>query len=287
MEQYMKRFLNFLMIAVLAVVFVLPATACGEKISKLNITLAIYDVEDEKTENVTLSFDLYDNLAPDAVSAVKTWVKDGYYNGLVFYQQSKYINQSTSSQIMYGGYKLVDGVLTQNSQKLLESAEFEKNGTIGSNLTNVKGAIGLWRDWAGDSNYKNSGYGKTNSTLYIPTTSLTSTYDGYFCLLGKYSASNDLAIIEQIVELMANTDYYTKYTCYYEADEDGTLKLVDGNPVWKSMLTEDFDDATDLPVYKYASDATASATNPNTGYESYTVSILNADKLMVKSISVK
>jgi hypothetical protein len=86
---------------------------------------------------------------------------------------------------------------------------------------------------------------------------------------------------------MANTDYYTKYTCYYEANEDGTLKLVDGNPVWKSMLTEDFDDATDLPVYKYASDATASATNPNTGYESYTVSILNADKLMVKSISVK
>jgi len=283
----MKRFLNFLMIAVLAVVFVLPATACGEKISKLNITLAIYDVEEEKTEDVTLSFDLYDNLAPDAISAVKTWVKDGYYNGLVFYKQSKYINQSTDSQIMYGGYKLVDGALTKNSQKLLENAEFEKNGTIGSNLTNVKGAIGLWRDWAGDSNYKNSGYGKTNSTLYVPTTSLTSAYDGYFCLLGKYSTSNDLAIIEQIVELMSDDDHYTKYTCYYEANEDGSLKLVEGNPVWKAMLTEDFADATDLPVYKYESDGQASTTNPNTGYESYTISILNADKLTVKSISVK
>ena len=278
----MKRFLKLLMVAVLAVVFVLPLSACGEKITTLNVNVSIYNTEDEKVEEKTIKFDLYDNLASEAVSAVKSWVNEGYYNGLVLYKQSKYINKDTPSQIMYGGYKLADGKLVKNAQKILPDAEFEKNGTIGSNLSNVKGAIGLWRDWSGTSQgYKYSGFEQTNSTLYIPTTSLASTYDGYFCLLGKYSTSDDLAVIEQITTLLANEDYYTSYTCYYEANDDGSLKLVDGQPVWVSMLTEDYNDAKDdLSVY-------TAKDGEDKSFESYTVSVLKADKLTIKSIMVK
>ncbi len=277
----MKRFLRLLMVAVMVVAFVLPLSACGNKIVTLSLEVSVYNVEDEKVEDKTINFDLYANLAPDAVNAIKGWVNDGYYNGLVLYKQSKYINQSTSSQLMYGGYKLENGKLIKNAQKVLPDAEFEKNGTVGSDLSNVKGAIGLWRDWSGTSNgYRYSGFEQTNSTLYIPTTSLT-TYDGYFCLLGKYSTIDDLTVIEEIITLLANEDYYTSYTCYYEAEEDGSLKLENGNPVWKSMLTEDYSDVKDdLNVY-------SAKDGEDKSYELYTVSVINADKLTIKSIKVK
>ena len=277
----MKRFLRLLMVAVMVVAFVLPLSACGNKIVTLSLEVSVYNVEDEKVEDKTINFDLYANLAPDAVNAVKGWVNDGYYNGLVLYKQSKYITQSTSSQLMYGGYKLENGKLIKNAQKVLPDAEFEKNGTVGSDLSNVKGAIGLWRDWSGTSNgYRYSGFEQTNSTLYIPTTSLT-TYDGYFCLLGKYSTSDDLTVIEEIITLLVNEDYYTSYTCYYEAEDDGSLKLDNGNPVWKSMLTEDYSDVKDdLNVY-------SAKDGEDKSYELYTVSVINADKLTIKSIKVK
>ena len=56
-----------------------------------------------------------------------------------------------------------------------------------------------------------------------------------------------------------------------------------GNPVWNIVLSSAFDDVTN--AYDSGDDPSA-GTNPDTQYDSYTATVLNADKLAITDITV-
>ncbi len=282
----MKNFIKTFLVTALAVLFVMPFAACGEKIVKLKINLSVYNVEEEANEEVTLTFKLYEHLADVAVGKIKDLVKNDKYENLPFYVQSKYKNLTTSSQIMLGAYKLENGKLVQNEMPSIAEAEFLKNGTTGSNLSNDKGAIGLWRDWDGSKNYTESGYALTNATMFISTVGNTA-FNGNFCLIGHYEEGED--ILDNLVSLFASDTYYTSYTCYYQCNADGTLLLEDGKPVWVAVETDVFDEYSEdelETVYAIENDDTATKKNDYT-YEKYTVSVVKDNYLKINSITVK
>lgn len=282
----MKRTIKTFLAMALAVLFVMPFAACSEKIVKLKINLSVYNVTDKANEEVTLTFKLYEHLADVAVSKVEELVKGGTYNNLPFYVQNKYKNLTTSSQIMLGAYKLENGKLVQNEMPTISEAEFLKNGTMGSNLTNDKGAIGLWRDWDGSKSYTESGYSLTNATMFITTTANAS-FNGNFCLLGHYEEGAE--ILDNLVSLFGGDTYYTSYTCYYQCDADGKLAYENDKPIWVAVETDVFNEYSEDEldsVYAIENDSSKTKKNDYT-YEKYTVSVINSDYLKINSITVK
>ena len=284
----MNKIIKMILACVLAVAFVLPLTAC-EKITKLKIELSIYDTTEEEMQDVTLTFDLYAHLAETAVGEIKTNVKNGVYNDLVFYKQSKYNGTSISTQMMYGDYKIVDGKLVQNEMPMVSKDVETRQNTTGSNLTAERGAIGFWRVWDGTNSYSDSvDFEKSSATLFIPLSDINA-YNAYFSLLGKFASEDDMAIIDQMSTLFG-ADYNTEYTCYYLCDEDGRLVKENGEPVWKSVLTEDFEDFSEEQlenVYAVEKDPDAkNLTKQNKGFEKYTVTVIKTEYLKIKSISV-
>ena len=288
----MKKFLVKLFTLLVATVMVLSMSACGEKIVKLKFTLSVYDIEEQTMVEETLTYNMHQSLAETAVKEVKKLVEDGYFDNCVFYKQSKSNGVAVSTQLFFGGLNRVGTEITQNAPVAIPDAEFEKNGVTGSNLINDVGYIGLWRTWDTTKSYSTSGYGKTISTMYMPTASLSS-YNGNFCVFAKYASSDDLAIIENIIDLLATTDYVTEYTCYYSANDDGELidangevlefdestgMLVSGAPVWNIVSSASFEEDKPENIYN---------NEDYTQYNEYTISVLNADKLVIKDIIVK
>lgn len=275
-----------------ALLFATLATATGcSKIVKLQVEVVVYNTETKTTEEKTISFDMYEGLAPNAVAAVKQAIKDGKYSDCVLYEQSTSNGVSTSSQLMFGGLKKSGSTFERVQQTAVPNADFEKNGTTGSNLTNSLGYLGLWRTWDTTKSFTNNGFTNSTTQIYMPKSDLTS-YNGYFCIFAKYTSQDDLDVINDIISLFGSTDYYTEYTCYFEADRDGRLvKDADGNPVWNIMTTEEFDEATEnstVSVYSSADDPdNENSTKIDTQYDKYTVKIVNSDKLDIKSFQVK
>ena len=70
------------MVAVLAVVFVLPLSACGEKITTLNVNVSIYNTEDEKVEEPILLGDINGNNEIDSMDYVL--IKRAYFGTFKF-----------------------------------------------------------------------------------------------------------------------------------------------------------------------------------------------------------
>lgn len=283
----MKKIILKVITALIAVCMVLSMTGC-DKVVKLQITMSVYNVDDSVMEEKTLTYSMYENLAKTAVTAVKGLVADGYYNDSVFYKQSSYNGLSVSSQMFFGGLERKNGQITQTAPVAVPNAEFKNNGTEGSNLTNNEGYLGLWRNWDSKIGYKTNGFGNSYSTMYMPTSSLASSYDNYFCVFAKYAADADLELIQDIKGLLNNSDYTTEYTCFYEADEDGRLVTVNEAPVWVIMETEDFNETEEtLNVYAAENDPDQRGTNRDQSYERYTLTVLNADRLVIKSIKTK
>ncbi len=242
MKMFKKIFVN--MVAILLVcVSCLSLTACKADIKKMEITISVYNYEEESVgfEDVTLTVDLYRHLAKNTVDTIIGYAKEGYYDGSVFYKMSKY-----STQIMMGDIKVnTAGDVELKDVKPEIKGEFESAGTVGSNLTNVKGAIGLWRTWySWDNSYKNtdSSMGTGRATWYMPTEAISG-YNGYFCVFAKINL-NDEANSDALEKIIAATQKDTDtYTVYYTGDydssnADGSYGL-NGNCVLKSQFDKD------------------------------------------------
>lgn len=279
----MKKFIIGILTFALAALTLFTMTAC-DKIVKLEISLTVYNADKSTTEEKTVTFDMYENLADDAVNAVRDAVNGGAYADCVFYVQSTDRGTSVSDQLMFGGLKKSGGSYVKAEQAAVPSAEFEKNGVTGSNLKNLKGYLGLWRGWDSWKGYATSGFERSTATMYMPTVESISGYDGNFCVFAKYSTEDDLAVIDSVISLLGNADNYDQYTCYYTANADGSLKTVDGNPVWNIVLTENFDDVDD--AYSSEDDST-NADPQDKQYDQYTVKILKEGKLKVNKIEIK
>lgn len=277
----MKKFFIAFLTLIVATVSAFSFTAC-EKIGKLEFVISVYDVDEAKMVDKTLTYNLHYSLAPNATAKIKELVKDGYFNDCVFYKQSTSNGISTSSQLFFGGLKWENGEITQNDPVAIADADFANNGTYGSNLTNSVGYIGLWRTWNVKQSYSTSGFQNSYSTMYMPTSSIGS-YDDYFCVFAKYSTSDDLALIQSIANLLGTDDYVTEYVCYYTADDELKFNkdigaLESGTPVWNITTSELYNEAKPDGVYQ---------NDDYTQYNEYTVTVLNADKLVIKEIKVK
>ncbi len=280
----MKKVIIGILTFVLAFATLFTMTAC-DKIVKLEISLSVYNADASTSEEKTITFDMYENLASDAVNAVRDAVNGGAYDDCVFYVQSKDRGVTISDQLMFGGLKKSGNSYVKVEQASVPGAEFLKNGIEGSNLKNVKGYLGLWRGWDSWKGYSTSGFERSYATVFMPTVDSISSYDGNFCVFAKYSTEDDLAVIESVIALLSNADNYTEYTCYYSANADGTLKLdAQNEPIWNIVLTENFDEAEN--VYDSAEDD-GNADPVDTQYDSYTVKILNANRLSITGIKIK
>ena len=249
MKKLFKIAVNFMAVALMTVA-TFGLAAC-EDIKKLELSLNLYNYTDNAfyAENdVKFSVDLYRHLAPKTVDAVLEHVKNGYYNGAIFYEQN--------GIIMVGDLKIDEnGNVVQNliGGKLPSEiyGEFESNGTTGSDLVNSKGSIGIWRSYyANDTDtYKTSSNARDSgrATWYIPT-SEKSDYNGYFCIFAQYDTEDaaNAKAIEAITAIFSNADYYTEYVIYYTGEYNAEKPDENYGLTFHAVKKADFDEDTEV-----------------------------------------
>ena len=241
----MKRFSKLLFTCfalIMTVVCCFSMAGCKAKIRDAQLELQIYDYSSgtlKTGEDVAMSIQLYSHLAPKTVEAMEKYIADGYYDNAIIYQLD-------SNKIMFGDLILdgdaivaeedAQGVQTTNiklnSVKPTLPGEFEYGTTQGSDLTNKKGSIGLWRSYydTADSYTTSSGMNSGRATWFMPTQEITS-FNGYFCVFAQLnfedeSTTSAYNLLEQIFADSAN---YTKYVIYYtqKVDADGNKLAYD------------------------------------------------------------
>lgn len=218
MKRIKKLFVN-LIAAVMLVVACLGLVGCKD-VRKLELSVQVYDYDAEATKTVTLTVDLYAHLAPKTVDAIEKYVNEGYYDGAIFYQLDGY-----SSQLMIGDLVDDGGRIVQNDIKPQLPGEFVRGGTVGSNLTSVRGSIGLWRDWyAYDGTYKaNNALDSGRATWYIPTTTSTITdYTDWFCVFAQIDLDNtdNATALTKITDAFGSGADVTEFEVYYTGEYD-------------------------------------------------------------------
>ncbi len=222
MNRLKKLFISAVAI-LLSLVCVFGLTACGEDIDEVDIKIAMYNFEDEEVEDYSFEIELYRHLAPKTVDAISKYLKDGYYNGAVFYKHVDYASQIMIGDLMYDPTKTdVNEGFYLNDKKPNLSGEFKYGGTVGSNLKNQKGSIGLWRTWSTqDSNYNQGSTGMStgSATWFIPIRDLTN-YDDYFCVFAQYDVNNsdNKETIDALNKLFSTNVYYQSYMIYYTGE---------------------------------------------------------------------
>ncbi|MBQ8426765.1 MAG: peptidylprolyl isomerase [Clostridia bacterium] len=224
MKGLTKIIINALVVVLLAV-SCFGLVGCKKDIKTVELTISLYDYENNEMydeSDVTITIDLYRHLAPKTVDKMVEYVNDGYYDGAIFY---KMVGQS--NQIMLGDLKLVNNEIVQNAIMPTIEGEFEYGGTIGSNLVNEKGSIGLWRTWTaydeeqGDYYKTNTSIDTGRATWYMPTTSITS-YNKWMCVFGKLVLDNEstATAIEGIINAFSDGGEYEEYVVYYTGEYD-------------------------------------------------------------------
>ena len=222
-------------------------TGC-KQITGLDLYISVYDSDTVETK--VLSVDLYGHLAPETVDSVVKKAKEGLFDGAIFYQRPSY-----SSQIMFGDlkYDSESGKIVQITAQNTVEGEFEANGVQGSNLTNAEGYLGLWRSWYQNGSYTTSDDSRDSgrNTMYMPTSAMPS-YDGYFCVFGKFNLS-DSTVTETWEALKAaittsDTTYYVNYTVYYTGDYVDDDSVINNGLTFNCVKTSEFnaDSITDL-----------------------------------------
>ncbi len=246
----MKRF-NKVLTSIIAFVMLFTMcfslTGCIEDIKKVELTIAVYDYENNQMyeeSDVTLTLELYRHLAPNTVDAIMGYIEDGYYDNAVFYKM-----EGRDSQLMVGDLKLNGSVIEQNAIKPAIDGEFEKGGTTGSNLTNKKGAVGLWRTWnAYDGSYTTSTSTDTGRATWFMPTETISSYDTWFCVFAQIDmndTSNSNAITA-IINAFGSDGNYEEYEIYYTGEYDA--EKVDENHGLKfNIVPEDEFDENAIP----------------------------------------
>lgn len=196
-------------------------TGCGEDIKKLEIKFEVYNYSKGSMETHTLEVDLYRHLAEKTVDKIVEYVDEGYYdNNLV------YVMSSFSTQIMFGELVLRDNTIEQNDIKPQIEGEFKHGGTVGSNLKNLKGSIGLWRTWYSfeEGAYKSANATDTGrATCYLPTEAITD-YNDYFCVFAKFDLENqnNKNTMNALTNAFSSEENYTSYVIYYTGEYDET-----------------------------------------------------------------
>ncbi len=238
----MKRIYRVLVNIVAALMICVCAaglTAC-EDIKKVEVKFTA------NGSDYTLNLNLYRHLAPKTVDALIGFINDGYYNDAVFYMMDGY-----SSQIMVGDYKANGKELVQNKALPEIYGEFDNNGTTGSDLSAVKGSVGMWRSWYAGSSYSTSTAGDTaNGAWFIPTGDL-SKYDGYFCIFAKFDTENtaNSEAITALTDLFSSSESYDEYYIYYTGEYDSAKASENYGLTFHCVKDEDYN-ADDESIFK-------------------------------------
>ncbi len=255
MKRIKKLFVNLIAMA-MVVLCCLSFTACKD-VRTLKLELQIYDYTNGATENVTMTVDLYAHLAPKTVNAIEDYVEEGYYDNTIFYQLEGY-----SSQIMLGDLKDDNGSIVLNSVKPQLPGEFTRGGTVGSNLTSVKGSIGLWRDWFEyDGNYNTStSVNSGRATWYLPTgTSEISGYSDWFCVFAQIDLEDSdnaeaFSLLTAAFSSSSTESYVIYYTGEYNAEDENNNYGLTYHCVEESEFDEDeIDDLFEADGAQYES----------------------------------
>ena len=224
-------------------------TACGEDVRTVELTVAVYDYENKKTENVSLTLDLYGHLAKDTVDAIEEYLEDGYYDGTVFYKLASY-----SKQIMLGDLKFdAENGLVQNDVKPELDGEFTANGVQGTNLLSKRGYVGLWRTWyESDGSYTTSSDARDSAryTMFIPTDTI-SDYDGQMCIFATLDLENsDNADALKLIEAAYSSDSVEDYEIYFTGEFDADKADENYGLEYNCVLKEDFDEEEIEDLFK-------------------------------------
>lgn len=241
MKRLIKVFAN-LTVAVLACMACFCLTAC-EDLRTIEITFEVYNTAENVVEEKTLSVTMYRHLAPETVDAITGYAKDGYYDGAVIYQNTSY-----SSQIMLGSIISKDGELTFNEIKPEIKGEFKRGGTVGSDLTNVRGSVGLWRTWTVNENgYKTNGSTTTGRAEWFMPTSSLSNYNGEFCVFAKIDLDDETNsdTFTDITTYVGGSNR-TSYTVYYTGEYDETKVNDNFGLTGHIVKTSDYEEPEDL-----------------------------------------
>ncbi len=246
MKSLRKIFINLcavIMVAISCSFFV----GC-EDIQVLEIKVNVYNTTDLKMEEKTLTVDLYRHLAENTVDTITRYASEGYYNDTFFY-----LSATNTSLMLMGDMKFdnetkkVSQNLDVNTQKLKEtiSGEFAKNNVVGSNLTNVEGSIGLWRTWTAGGSYSVSDSARNSgrATWYMPTSDLSTSYDGWFCVFGKFDTAEDsesYKTYKQIKDVLNDSSYYENYVMYYTGEYQNDNSVLNNGLTFNCVSESDF-----------------------------------------------
>lgn len=248
MKKMKKLFIN-LVACIMLVAACFSLTACGEDVRTVDLTVSVYDYENKKTEEVTLTMDLYGHLAKGTVDAIEEYLADGYYDNALIYKLKSY-----SKQIMLGDLKYdAENGIVQNAIKTEIKGEFAANGVKGTNLLSKRGYVGLWRTWyESDGSYTTSSDARDSgrSTLFIPTDTL-SEYDGQMCIFATIdleSTANADAL--KLIEAAYSDDNVEEYVIYYTGEFDAEKATENYGLTYKCVLAEDFDEDEIEDLYK-------------------------------------
>lgn len=248
----MKRFKKLIM-CVMSVVMLLTCTlgltGCGEDIKKLELTFEVYNYEAGVTETHTMHVDLYRHLATQTVDTIIGYVNDGYYDDLLVYKLG---GTAGTNQLMLGDIKYdpTNDLAKENygfylnDIKPMIPGEFASGGTVGSNLKNTTGSIGLWRSWyASDETYtvSSSATGSGRATWYIPTDTI-SDYNGNFCVFAQFDLENEdnEACMDALSLAFSSDEKYVNYVVYYTGEYDETKVNQNFGLEFHVMLQEDY-----------------------------------------------
>lgn len=233
-----RKILVNLMAVLLIVGSCFGLTACKQDVREMTITISVYNHDEsvQAFEEVTLTVDLYGYIAENTVNKIEKYVNEGYYNDTVFYKTSI---SAFSSQIMLGDFKASGDDLVMNEVKPEIKGEFDRNGTVGSNLKAKKGSIGLFRSWYAGNNegysVSNSAMNSGRATWFIPTSETeVSALSEWFCIFAQFdlSDSDNANAIELIVNALEQST--TEYVVYYTGEY--------GNLTQHIVLAEDFNE---------------------------------------------
>lgn len=299
MKRFSRLFIN-LIAGIMLVLSCFCLVGC-EDIVTLEVVVSVYDFDNEEwydEEDTTLTIDLYRHLADQTVDAVVSYVNEGYYNDLVFYSMPY---SEGSKTFMVGDFRMQGLNVVQTERKPMLDGEFEKGMTTGSNLTNVKGALGLWRTWyaqdAGANAYKASnGMDTGSATWFFPTTAISG-YNGYFCIFGQIDLEDEsnAKAMSAIEQALKTKNTCSEYVVYYTNGENYTYdnSVANNGLTFNCMPSEDF-------AEKYGKNPTVEKLEENgifvpendqyVCYGNYTIRIPMTNNLpaaKIKSVKVK
>ena len=227
----MKILTNLLAVLLLTLACV-SMTGCKKediKTAKLNLQIYNYSANGfYAQDDVAMTIDLFGHLAPKTVEAISKYINEGYYNNAIFYQ----IEVSGVKQIMVGNL-LVEGNsivadadgnvnIKLNSIKPTLPGEFTNGGTIGSDLLNTKGSVGLWRDWYSSSDYTYSTGVNTGRATWFMLDAPQTKYDGCFCVFGQFNLEDtaNSTAFSALQTIFSKSDNYEEYKVFYTGEYD-------------------------------------------------------------------